>query len=163
MFALTVLGVHINASGTSIEYTSARQVNAVTHTDSLPSNCHAKLLNLRAWADARACVPHVLMGPWLAQLFECAHAVRSRAAFKRTLDHVRKHMFGCTRDAELPEGCFDRPLEQRPQFNTWSPAAAFIYRTKYICDPRGFAETLFRRRQSKHAVRARLNLEKTLL
>ena len=70
------------------------------------------------------------MRPWRAQLLECAQAVRSRAAFKRTLDHVRKHMIGCTRDADLPEGPLGRPIEQRPKDNPWGPVAAFIYRTR---------------------------------
>ena len=43
MFALTILGVRINASGTSIEYTSARHVTAVVHTNPPPSKRHAKL------------------------------------------------------------------------------------------------------------------------
>ena len=107
--------MNIQAHGTSpLWHTQIRHQASVT-------------LNSRAGADAHACVPHFPMGPWRAQLLECAQTLRSHAAFKRTLDHVRKHKLGCTRDAELPEGCFDRPLEQRPKYNTWSPAAAFIY------------------------------------
>ena len=45
----------------------------------------------RAGAGARVRFTHSTKRPWRAQLLECAKAVRSRAAFKRTLDHVRKH------------------------------------------------------------------------
>ena len=45
-----------------------------------------------------------MMRQWRAQLLECVQAVRSRAAFKRTLDSVRTRMLGCTRDADLAGG-----------------------------------------------------------
>ena len=54
MFALTISGVRINASVTLIEYTSARHVNAVAHTDSPPSKRHAKLA--RKGGRARVCI-----------------------------------------------------------------------------------------------------------
>ena len=44
----------INASGTSIEYTSVRHVTAVAHTDLPPSNRHAKLA--RRVGRARVCI-----------------------------------------------------------------------------------------------------------
>ena len=68
--------------------------------------CHhaAVTLNSRARGRAHACASHFMMRPWRAQLLECAQAVRSRAAFKRTLDSVRKRMLGCTRDADVAGG-----------------------------------------------------------
>ena len=38
---------------------------------------------------------------WRAQFLECAQAVCSRGAFKRIIDHARKHMLGCTRNADI--------------------------------------------------------------
>ena len=55
------------------------------------------------------------MRPWRAQLLECAQAVRSRAAFARTLDSVRKRMLGCTRDADLAGGVSAARLNQAPR------------------------------------------------
>ena len=56
--------------------------------------------------------------------------MRSRAAFKHTHDHVRKHMFGCTRDADLADGGLARPRKQRPKHNSQGPMVAFLNRTK---------------------------------
>ena len=52
-----------------------------------------------------------------------AQAVRSRAAFKRTLEYVRKHMRACTRDIDLAAGNVGRAFGQRPEHNPWGPAA----------------------------------------
>ena len=135
MHALTASSACITASGAPIEYTSARRATAAAHTNLPPSNRHAKLAR---GGRARACASHSMMRPWRAQLLECVQAVRSRAAFKRTLDSVRKRMLGCTRDADLAGGCLGRSLKPRPKHNPYGPTVALVYRTRNICVARVF-------------------------
>ena len=105
-----------------------------------------------------------MVRPWRAQLLECAQAVRSRAAVKRTLDSVRKRMLGCTRDADLAGGCLGRSLKPRPKHNLWGPTVAPVYRTRNICDARVFGGRFYPIGGiPKHAMRAPSALERKLL
>ena len=75
--------------------------------------------------------------------------MRSRAALKLTRDHVRTHIFGCTRDADLAGDGIVRPLEQRPKHNPRGPMAAFVNRRGNIYDTRIWRKILPRLRHAQ--------------
>ena len=146
-----------------------RTLNIQTHGTSplrRAQICHQASATLNSRAGAGAHLRITFSDEALARATACMHAqaVRSRAAFKRTLENVRKHMLDCTRDADLAGRSLGRPLEQRSKPNPRGPAVAPVYRTRNICDARAFnTRFCLVGGASEHAMRARPILERKLL
>ena len=96
-----------------------------------------------------ACASHFLTRPRRARLAECGQAVRSRAAFALTHDHVRKHMFGCTRDADLAGRVSSARLDNVPSTTRGANGRLCKSRKKCLRRARTWRAILFRWRHAQ--------------